>query len=400
MLAVVDMGIDAFHITVAKAEANGDFQVIDSEKENVQLGSLITPDAEARAFETMERFIALASAYGASLRVVATSAIRDAGNRGSFLGNMLHKVGIEAEVLTGEGEACLIYHGVLRALPVYHKVTLVVDVGGGSTEFVIGKAGVPMYSASVKLGHARIDDLFHASGGCTDVVGKSQLEHIREYIRNVLKESGVADHVRNAQCEVFVGSSSTIEALEQIINHAHTGSYATLLINEQAHLCFAGQHREKEFTKDELAGIVHQLCKAKSNEHRVKAFGKRAEVLVGGALLLEEVFKALSIQKMKVSPFALREGLIVDTLEKKCPGYEVSPAIRWDSVIRMAKKFYSEETFSAARHSAQLAMVRLWLPLFYKHLQFSNLYFTMFINCFGLVFQHTVIMLTGVCRKS
>ena len=241
MLAVVDMGTTTFHITVAKAEANGDFHIMDSEKANVHLGGLITADAEARAFETMERFIALASAYGASLRVVATSAIRDAGNRGAFLSNMLHKIGIEVEVLTDEEEAYLIYRGVLRALPVHHKITLVIEIGGGSTEFVIGKAGRPIYAASMKLGHARIDDLFHASGGSSDVVGKIQLEQIREYVRDVLKESGIVDHVRNAGCEVVVGSSSTIGSLEQIINHAHAGSYATLLIAEQAHLGVSGK---------------------------------------------------------------------------------------------------------------------------------------------------------------
>eukprot|EP00250_Pteridium_aquilinum_P005780 c15823_g1_i1 orf=691-1596(+) len=119
MLAAVDMGTNSFHIVVAKADCHGEFQVLDSEKEYVQLGNgstacLITPDAEARALETMKRFRMLASAYNAPLRVVATSAVREAGNRGAFLSNMLEKVGVEIEILSGREEACYIYRGVLQ----------------------------------------------------------------------------------------------------------------------------------------------------------------------------------------------------------------------------------------------------------------------------------------------
>lgn len=360
MLAAVDMGTNSFHIVVAKADRQGEFQVLDSEKEYVQLGSgstlsLITPDAEARALEAMKRFKMLASSYDASLKVVATSAVREAGNRGAFLSNMLEKVGVEIEVLSGREEACLIYRGVLQALPVYDKLVLVVDIGGGSTEIVIGMAGSPIYAVSMKLGHLRLTDLYIGSGN--EPLTKCQLDDVRKHVRGVLREMGVAENVRNAGFELAIGSSGTIETIEQIVNQGYAGDCATLLINEQSQMGLSG-FREREFTREELAVVVRKFCKAKNNEQRAKVFGlspTRAEVLVAGAILLEEIFIALDIHKMRVSPYALREGVIVDTLSKTCKNYNFSPNVRWSSVTRLARRFYENERLVSASHSAHLA---------------------------------------------
>ncbi|MCO5559655.1 hypothetical protein L7F22_013256 [Adiantum nelumboides] len=361
ILAAVDMGTNSFHIVVAEVNCDGDFQVLDSEKEYVRLGSgstlsLITPEAEARAFETMKRFKMLACAYNASLRIVATAAVREAGNRGSFLSNMLEKVGVNVEVLSGREEACLIYRGVLQALPVYDKIVVVVDIGGGSTEVVVGMAGRPIYAASLKLGHLHLTDLY--LGGGSEIILKSQLDDVRKHVRRVLHESGVIENVRDAGFELAIGSSGTIETIEQIVNQGFAGDCATLLIAEQSQLGLCG-FREREFTRDELAIIVRKLSKVKSNEQRAKVFGlppKRAEVLVAGAVLLEEIFVALDIHKMRVSPYALREGVIVDTLSKTCKNYRYIPNLRRSSVVSLARRFYESQRLVSAAHAAHLAL--------------------------------------------
>ncbi|KAI5061109.1 hypothetical protein GOP47_0023614 [Adiantum capillus-veneris] len=361
VLAAVDMGTNSFHIVVAEVNCDGDFQVLDSEKEHVRLGSgstlsVIMPEAEARAFEAMKRFKMLACAYNASLRVVATAAVREAGNRGSFLSNMLEKVGVKIEVLSGREEACLIYRGVLQALPVYDKLVLVVDIGGGSTEVVVGVAGRPIYAASMKLGHLHLTDLY--LGGGNDIIVKGQLDDVRKHARRVLRESGVIDSVRNAGFELAIGSSGTIETIEQIVNQEFAGDCATLLIAEQSQLGLCG-FREREFTRDELAVVVRKLSKVKNNEQRAKVFGlppKRAAVLVAGAVVLEEIFVALDIHKMRVSPYALREGVIVDTLSKTCKNYKFTPNVRWSSVVSLARRFYESHRLVSAAHSAHLAL--------------------------------------------
>ncbi|KAH7426390.1 hypothetical protein KP509_10G000300 [Ceratopteris richardii] len=361
MLAAVDMGTNSFHMVVARVDCDGDFQVLDSEKEYVQLGSgsalgLITPEAETRAIETMKRFKTLACAYNAPLRVVATSAVREAVNRGSFVANIFEKVGIEVEVLSGREEACLIYRGVLQALPVYDKQVLVIDVGGGSTEVVVGITGRPIHAESIKLGHLRLTDIFIGSGN--ELVPKNQLSDMRKHVRKVLHESGIPERARSAGFELAIGSSGTIETIEQIINQGFAGDCVTLLITEQSQLESYG-FRQREFTRHELGVVVQKLLKARTNEQRAKAFGlslKRAEVLVAGAVLLEEIFIAFDIHKMRVSPYALREGVIIDTLSKTWDGYKFSPNVRWNSVLSLAKRFYDNQRFESASHSAYLAL--------------------------------------------
>lgn len=170
ILAAVDMGTNSFHMVVVRADKQGRFQVMDSEKETVRLGSgspdlsVITSDAEDRALATLKRFKILAESRNAKMRVVATSAVREAKNRRTFVRRVHDDVGLQVEVLAGMEEACLIYNGVLEALSVYNKTVLVVDIGGGSTEIILGNAGKPIYATSLKLGHVRQSEQFPSLG--------------------------------------------------------------------------------------------------------------------------------------------------------------------------------------------------------------------------------------------
>jgi Ethanolamine utilization protein EutJ (predicted chaperonin) len=181
MLAAVDMGTNSFHMVVVRADKEGQFELVDTAKEDVRLGSgspdisIITPDAEERALAVIKRFKQLAKMRNADMRIVATSAVREARNRRMFVRRMLEVAGVEIEVLSGQEEACLIYQGVLQALPVYDKTVLVVDIGGGSTEFVLGKAGKPLYATSLKLGHIRLSEQFLGLGRSREELKKEQV---------------------------------------------------------------------------------------------------------------------------------------------------------------------------------------------------------------------------------
>lgn len=185
MLAAVDMGTNSFHMVVVRADKEGRFELIDTEKEDVRLGSgspdmsVITTDAEERALSALKRFRKLAQTRHAEMRVVATSAVREARNQRTFVRRVLEIAGVEVEVLSGQEEACLIYQGVLQALPVYNKTVLVVDIGGGSTEFVLGKAGKPLYATSLKLGHIRLSEQFLGLGrGGKEELKKEQVSFV------------------------------------------------------------------------------------------------------------------------------------------------------------------------------------------------------------------------------
>ncbi|CAI5530545.1 unnamed protein product [Closterium sp. Naga37s-1] len=416
MLAAVDMGTNSFHMVVVKADNKGRFEIEDVEKEDVRLGSgssgfaVITPEAEERALAAVRRLKQIAKTRGAAIRVVATSAVREARNRRSFVRRVLDTTGIDVEVLSGQEEACLIYLGILQALPVYHKTVLTVDIGGGSTEFVIGREGKPLFATSLKLGHIRLTEKF-ASGGLSK---SQQILEMRRYVRVLLADSGVLEVVKGAENEIelSIGSSGTIETIEQMIHQSRasgtisTGSAATIttasttggssssgsgsngslvaagaqsgrssggggkggggggggvsgvMQNQEAVLRRLADLKDREFTLEELSAVVKKICKAKTPEARAKLPGlpeKRADVILGGAILLEEIFLAMGIEKMRVSPYALREGVIVDTLSRTFTDFSITPDLRRSSVLKMAGKFNTGLRKESALHCARLA---------------------------------------------
>src|SRR4051794_3993216 len=154
----------------------------------VRLGSgsgdmkTLAPDAIQRGVETLTRFRRIAAGAGASIRAVATSAVREAENRDEFLRRARDEAGVEVEVIAGVEEARLIHLGVLQAVPVFDQRLLLVDIGGGSTEFLVGHRADVIDALSVKLGAIRLTDRFFSS----EPLRSAQVEACRAYVRAYL----------------------------------------------------------------------------------------------------------------------------------------------------------------------------------------------------------------------
>src|SRR5437879_2121215 len=158
-LAAIDLGTNSFHLVIAETQPTGSFRVVSSEKEMVRLGEsgadmkMLTEEAMERGITCLRRFKAIIAARKVkSIRAIATSAIREAENRDLFIRRARVEVGISIDIVSGYEEGRLIYLGVMQALPFYAKRTLVFDIGGGSTEYVIGERGSVKYVTSLKLG--------------------------------------------------------------------------------------------------------------------------------------------------------------------------------------------------------------------------------------------------------
>jgi exopolyphosphatase / guanosine-5'-triphosphate,3'-diphosphate pyrophosphatase len=160
VLAAVDIGTNSVHLVVARVSENR-IEVVEREREMVRLGSSatdmkhLTPAAMKRGIDTLARFRQVAAIHGASMRAVATSAVREAENRATFIGRA-REVGVDIEVISGFEEARLIFLGVLQAVPVYDRQVVVCDIGGGSTELVVGTRGDILTARSLKLGSIRL----------------------------------------------------------------------------------------------------------------------------------------------------------------------------------------------------------------------------------------------------
>ncbi|XP_059652334.1 uncharacterized protein LOC132299617 isoform X3 [Cornus florida] len=342
LFAAVDMGTNSFKLLIVRTDpATGKFMAIDRLKEPVVLGreipasATISAASQLRAIEALSKFQQILHSHRISptqTRLVATSAVREATNQTEFLHKIQQALGFEIDVLSGEEEARLAYVGVLQFYPVFNKTVLTIDIGGGSTEFVIGKEGKVIFGTSLKLGHVTLTEEF---------VKSNEISKLREHIRSSIRESGLIESVAELGFDVAIGSSGTIRWIEKAV---FLGYGRNLMDNAGF---FEGYRRDWSFNKEELSELVERLCdKDQGLEGKVRRdgfFKRRSEFIVAGAVLLEEIFGMLGIDEMEVSGYALGEGVIAENLAEVFDGYDLNANARWQSVLRVARRFNNKK---------------------------------------------------------
>lgn len=327
-VAAIDIGTNSFHLVVARPAENNRFEILDREKEVVRLGSgsgdmkKLEPEAIQRGVAALARFRRIADSFGAEIHAVATSAVREAENRAEFLDAVFRVSGVAVEVISGAEEARLIHLGVLQAVPVYDQQVLVVDIGGGSTEFVVARGDDVFDARSLKVGSIRITDRFFRK----EPVKKKAVDEARTFIRSYLApvRRMIAVH---GGCEVAVGSSGTILNVAEMVG-ARRGDEPRR------------QRGNATFTDDDLGEVVNDLLahpRARDRESVAGLDPRRADIILGGVLVLEQIFESLGIEEMVVSDFALREGVLFDVLRRRQAGtFGHLRDLRFESVQHLA----------------------------------------------------------------
>uniref|UniRef100_A0A7N0UGU2 Ppx/GppA phosphatase N-terminal domain-containing protein n=1 Tax=Kalanchoe fedtschenkoi TaxID=63787 RepID=A0A7N0UGU2_KALFE len=354
--AAIDMGTNSFKLHIIQADpSTGKFLSLDRFKEPVLLGQsttgssslLISSHAQARAIAALRNFSRLLKSSSiADCRVVATSAVREAVNRKEFLDRVEEEVGMTVEVLSGEDEGKYVYMGVLQFVPHCQKLVLCIDIGGGSTEFVVGCGGKVLYAASLRLGHVVLTQEFLRNG---------ELLKMREHVRKVIQESGLVEKVRGIGFEVVVGSSGTIRAIEKAVLRGYgSGSHQ---VDEDVLL--GDSRTDWSFSREELSNVVQRLGGDESKTWRGKLFKRRSEFIFAGAVLLEEIVDMLGIAGIDVSGYALGEGIIAEKLARVCEHYDQELNARWRSVIRLTSKFNNKKGMKSAAQCAAVSKVPL-----------------------------------------
>ncbi len=310
VLAAIDIGTNSIHLVVARIAANDRFEVVAREREMVRLGSgpgdmkMLDPDAMERGIRALAHMRRVAEAEGASIRAVATSAVREAENHDAFVRRAHDEAGVEVEVISGIEEARLIHLGVLQAVPVYDKRLMLVDIGGGSTELLIGERGETLAARSLKLGAIRLTARFF--GGAR--VHPAAVGACRQFVRSTL--APFVPEVHQLGFDVLVGSSGTIMAFAEMAA-ARRGESSPMTFNNF------------ELTRDELDDIVSRLMRVDTVENRKDIPGldpRRADIILGGAIILEQVMHTYGATRLVVSENALREGVLLDTVQRSRGG--------------------------------------------------------------------------------
>ena len=236
-LAAIDIGTNSFHMVVARVgevSVAGEFvgpafEVIAREKEMVRLGSSsgdmkeLSDEAIDRGVLALKRLVKIAAIHDADVVAVATSAVREAENADVFIERARDEAGVVVDVIAGVEEARLIHIGVLQAVPVFDQRLVLIDIGGGSTEILVGEQGEMITAGSLKLGAIRLTRRFFRG----ERLHPGAVESCRRHIRSVL--APMVREVERVGFGVAIASSGTAETVASLVNSQRgTGSLRTM----------------------------------------------------------------------------------------------------------------------------------------------------------------------------
>ena len=296
ILAAVDLGSNSFHLAVGRVD-DGHIYPLDSLREVVRLGGGLTSDkridraTQVRALDALSRFGERLRGFAPeTVRAVGTNTLRVAKNSAAFLKEARARLGFQIEVIAGREEARLIYLGVAHALPAPNDQRLVVDIGGGSTECIIGTGLEPTLTESLYMGCVSYSLKYFPD----QQVDKARFKAAQLAAQQEL--ASIAQSYRRLGWQQAIGSSGSARALEDIL---------------QAHgFCSDG------ITRDGLERLKSLLIKLQTIDPATLPGlrNNRAPVLAGGLAIMLSVFDALGIEHMQLSDGALRHGVLYDLL--------------------------------------------------------------------------------------
>ena len=321
LLAAIDLGSNSFRLEIGRLDS-GHIERVEYLKEAVRQGGdldenrNLTPESIDRGLRCLARFGERLQGFEAThVRAVATQTLREANNRDVFIKLAKKALGFDVEVISGVEEARLIYKGVSRFLPQSNERRLVIDIGGRSTEFILGQGFTSQHTASLHVGSVAWSLKHFANGEFTEKAF-TRAEIAAESIFETL-----GTHFQHDQWDVAYGASGTIGAVADVLSQY-------------------GRPNDM-VSKEGLYWLREELLKTKSVD-KLRLLGlkeDRKPVIAGGLSVLIAVFDFLNIETLNAAQGALRHGLLYDMLARDNEMVDLRNA----SVQRLARKFDVDE---------------------------------------------------------
>ncbi len=304
-LAALDLGTNTFHLLIAQVDPEtSDLRIERGLREFVFLGRELQGDPPvfseaglARAMEVLRRFVEVARQAGAdTLLACGTEAFRRAQNAADLIEAARHELGLSIRVLSGAEEARLIHEGVKHGLPLPDEPYLVLDIGGGSVELIVGEKGQIRYLVSLPLGVTVLQRRFPEP----DPLSPAMIETIQAYLDSVIQPA--VEAVARLEVTHLIGCSGTFKTLGRLIAHQVGDSLAAQTIHGY------------RFGPMLFYPVYQRLLTLPLSERlRLKGMqAERAPYLPYGALLVERILRTFPISTLVVSDYALREGILYD----------------------------------------------------------------------------------------
>ena len=298
---IIDMGTNTFHLLIAEKKKKG-FKILHQEKQAVRIGkggisvNKITQDAISRAIDTLKQFKTTLDEFGIIEPIVtATSAVRNASNQQAFIAEIKCNTGLEVRVLSGREEATLIYHGVQEFVALRDETALIMDIGGGSIEFILADHNKIKWLKSYELGGQRLIDQFHHS----DPISHTEQSQLIAFLDEQLED--LFDACRNHDAKYLIGSSGSFDTFWDIYS-------------EQT-----GQKSENpKLNLNSFDEICRELI-TKNRDERLAIPGMipmRVDMIVGASIVTRLLLERCQMKMIEISLFALKEGLLYHGLPK------------------------------------------------------------------------------------
>jgi exopolyphosphatase / guanosine-5'-triphosphate,3'-diphosphate pyrophosphatase len=321
-LAAIDIGSNSIHLVIVRAVKGQHPEIIDREKEMVRLGAgtlrehRLSKKTIERAITTLRRFKKMAEHNGADpIIATATSAVRESRNSDQFIEQVRKEVGLDVQVLPGVEEARLIAMAVSEVTDFNNRRALIIDIGGGSTEFIITGGGEPELMRSLRLGAVRLTEKFIS----TDPVSTEERNLLIANIRADFTRA--AAEIKNAGFDFVIGSSGTVLNMVNAVVQRHD-PYGSEEVSDY-------EPFSQTVTLDQIEGLNRKLARMTVRERRrVPGIEKgRADIIVAGGLLLQCILSDLDAAEIASCDWSLREGVILNYLRRRREAH-IAPKVK------------------------------------------------------------------------
>jgi exopolyphosphatase/guanosine-5'-triphosphate,3'-diphosphate pyrophosphatase len=304
-VAVMDLGTNVFHLLIARASPSG-FEVLVHLHEAVKLGegginkNIIQPAAFERGLQTMRRFHQeIVKSNALQVKAIGTSALRNATNASNFAQQVKALTGISIEIVDGDAEAAYIYQGI-RASGCLNDTekSLIIDIGGGSVEFILADSLKTHWKESFEVGAARMMDLFHK----TDPISPVCIADLTKYLDEKL--AGLFTALKDQKINALIGSAGAFE------------TFAGVAETRAGHYFQLRDHKNYQFDQQALMETLNWLIASSHTERLLSPHipPVRVDMIVVSSVLTQYIIQTLGIGKVFMSTYSLKEGVLAEAL--------------------------------------------------------------------------------------
>lgn len=355
-VAAIDIGSNSIHMVVARVSKLGHLDILDSDKIGVRLGAYLLPngtlsrEGQELALKTLSHMAEIASAYDATVRAVATHAIREATNHAELIDEIRRKTGVRIDIIDGVEEARLVYLGMRYALPLEKKVCLGMDIGGGSTEFILANGDQIKFATSLKIGAVTLT----ASQFGKKPPTVAAIRKLHGYIN--LRIEPLIGEVRKHAFTKAVASSGTAKSIAAIHSRLFRGR---VLTDENGYIVPV---KDLEI----ILRAMEQLRLPKRIKEALGVESSRADIILAGAAIMREASRVFEIDEWVITTYGLREGVVIDSFRRMgIDRLDKVKDIRWESVTQLGRQWNIDEAYATQVTRLALEIFDKLAPILY-----------------------------------